>query len=103
MGGANGTQEYVQRKLQAGGGGESGGRFTAFDLENERLANMFQAWVYDYIPLLNDENPTTRRGAWAMYTFMTGQVPPTDVNIDLTGNTSPIGNGFMYWISNEGG
>lgn len=79
------------------------GSITRFELENERLANLFQAYVYKYQPLLDPSaEPKQRRAAWAMYTFMTGECPPDDVNIDLTGQVRPCGQGMLHWVEQLG-
>jgi hypothetical protein len=66
------------------------GRMTTLELEEERLANMFQGLVYSH-ELRLDENDCTalhtppdpncieRRAAWVMHSFMTGTCSPSDV------------------------
>jgi hypothetical protein len=55
------------------------GHMSTTELENERVANMFQALVYQYRPLLDDSTSEKRRAAWLMWIFMTGECPPPDV------------------------
>lgn|GEM_PF-1707287 len=73
---------------------------SANEIEQERLANMFEAFVTGYDPAINSDDTEERRAAWALYTFMTGECPPTDVNIDIRpGNPErPCGHGLMYWL-----
>lgn len=82
--------------------------YTGSDLENERIANMFEAWVTGYAPAINSSDSREQRAAWALWTFMTGNQPPYDpqypndptktVWIDGTRNERPYGSGIHHWI-----
>lgn len=72
--------------------------FTGSELENERIANMFEAFVTGYQPEINAGDSRQQRAAWALWTFMTGAEPPNDVWIDGQQNTRPIGSGMLRWI-----
>ncbi len=81
------------------------GVLTADELENERIANLFQAFILGYQPDIDGNQPAEntlpekqRRAAWAMQSFMTGTCPPSDVHIDLTEQTTPCGQGLIFWI-----
>jgi len=83
------------------------------DKEQERIANMFEAWVKGYTPdLVYDPNSPAgqrlHRAYWALWSFMTATPPPYDptalddptktVWIDLTRQVRPVGSGILYWI-----
>jgi hypothetical protein len=83
------------------------------DIEQERLANMFEAFITGYQPNTAYDPSATdeqreRRAAWALWTFMSGTPPPYDPNapddpertvwIDNARNTRPVGSGLMYWL-----
>jgi hypothetical protein len=70
--------------------------------ENERIANMFEAYITGYQPDINNSDSRERRAGWAMWTFMSGICPPPDVNIDQSGQESPCGQGIMSWIQDYG-
>ena len=72
--------------------------FQRNELEHERVANMFEAFVMDYRPETKSIDERESRAAWAMWTFMSGQCPPEEVHIDLTGQEHPCGHGFAYWL-----
>lgn len=73
------------------------GHMTQTDLENERIANMFEAWISDIQPDINSTDERQLKRAWAMRTFMTGECPPEGLNI-------PCSNmGFGDWIRQFGG
>lgn len=66
------------------------------DLEDERIANMFEAWVSGVEPQINDSDAGQARRAWAMWTYMTGNCPPPEFNIECS-------SGFGNWIAQFGG
>jgi hypothetical protein len=82
------------------------------DIEQERLANMFEAFITGYQPNIAYDplapNQRERRAAWALWTFMTGTPPPYDSNalddpertvwIDAARATRPLGRGLRYWL-----
>jgi hypothetical protein len=81
---------------------------TGSELENERIANMFEAWSTGYIPEINSSDERQQRAAWALWTFMTGTPAPYNpqypddrtktVWIDGSKNVRPIGSGIQHWI-----
>lgn len=73
------------------------GRMSQIQLENERIANMFEAWVLEIEPQINSTDPDEARRAWAMWTFMTGDCPPADINVPCSSM------GFIDWIKQFGG
>jgi len=72
-------------------------------LENERIANLFEAWVNGRTPELNDSKSREQRAAWAMWSFMTGECPPDDVKIDKNAKEQPCGKGLINWLLEYGG
>lgn len=73
------------------------GRLTQTELENERIANMFEAWISNIQPDITSTDERQSKRAWAMRTFMTGECPPEGLNI-------PCSNmGFGDWIRQFGG
>jgi hypothetical protein len=75
------------------------------ELEHERIANMFEAWVYNRLPDVGAESGSRRqRAAYAMWIFMFGECLPENVNIDLRSQpVRPCGTGFLEWIRQYGG
>jgi hypothetical protein len=96
-----GISQYISPFPPTLGWGDNAGNLqntSEVDIEHERIANMFEAFVTGYQPAINSANATERRAAWAMWTFMTGIEPPSDVCIDLTQTVRPVGSGLMHWV-----
>lgn len=102
LGWRNGRDD-LQNKL---GLADFGGT-TSSELENERVANMFERWINGSRSDLNLDSGDDRekRAAWAMWSFMTGECPPKDFKINLLGDQPPCGEGtgFLYWLRQYGG
>jgi len=80
------------------------GEISRLKLEHERVANMFEAWVYDRKPDVNANSEEVRqlRAAWVMWIFMYGGCPETVINTTLTLEEQPCGTGFLNWIEQFG-
>jgi hypothetical protein len=75
------------------------------ELEQERIANIFQAAIYDYEPWFEGDpkRPYQRRAAWLIWMFMTGECPPE--GLFAASNTPPCGDEIVNlkeWITRAG-
>lgn len=105
LGWKNGLDDLQNTLGLADFGGETS------ELENERIANMFERWINGSRSDLNldSEDDREKRAAWAMWSFMTGECPPEDFKIRLGEGIDVVqppcgeGTGFLYWLRQYGG